>query len=594
MLPLKNTRSKILTFVFTLFIVMLCRQLAFPADPVTLQWDANTEPDLKGYKIYYGTSSRNYTHSVDVGNVTTYQLTDLTEDQTYYIAVTAYDTDDNESGYSNEVIYTVPGVDTDGDGLSDSYEAGIGTDPNNADSDNDALSDGEEVNIYGTDPLAVDSDGDSLNDGAEVNTHGTNPNTSDTDNDGLSDPQEISIGTDANHADTDRDGLSDSDEVDAYGTDPLNDDSDADGLKDGFEIDNGYDPLVDDSGSYPDNYAPASPDLTQPGSGQGSVSLVPVLQADTYNDADGDAHGASQWQISTDSGFSYIVYNLRSDRFLTRLQVPYSILETGTRYWWRVMYVDSRGGESLWSDSRWLETVSTASDDGNGNGIPDAQEVTDTDVDLNNDGVADIDQPELRLVDPVDGQGFMCLQGSANVTSIEALRSIDMGQIDDGLRKPEVMPFGLLSFRVYVDNPGESVYISVHSSQAAAADARWYKYDLANGWHDYTGNVTFSTDRKTVTVRLTDGGSGDADGAINGVIVDPSGLASFMGGSSSDIGEELKTACFIDTSAHVSEIFDHAGIARQNVANRFEAVIWMVFVGLTGLMAAIKRKAPVK
>jgi len=44
-----------------------------------------------------------YDHSIDVGNITTYTLTGLTQGQTYFIALTAYDTSHNESGYSNEV-----------------------------------------------------------------------------------------------------------------------------------------------------------------------------------------------------------------------------------------------------------------------------------------------------------------------------------------------------------------------------------------------------------------------------------------------------------------------------------------------------------
>ena len=55
------------------------------AEQVTLAWDANTEPDLAGYKVHYGTSSGSYTSSVDVHKVTTAIVTGLTAGQTYYL-----------------------------------------------------------------------------------------------------------------------------------------------------------------------------------------------------------------------------------------------------------------------------------------------------------------------------------------------------------------------------------------------------------------------------------------------------------------------------------------------------------------------------
>lgn len=70
---------------------------------IKLSWDPNTESDLAGYKIYYGVSSGSYGSPVNVGNVTSYTLTGLTPGQTYFIAATAFNTLNNESGYSNEV-----------------------------------------------------------------------------------------------------------------------------------------------------------------------------------------------------------------------------------------------------------------------------------------------------------------------------------------------------------------------------------------------------------------------------------------------------------------------------------------------------------
>ena len=77
------------------------------AGSVTLAWDANTEPDLAGYKLHYGTQHANYTQTIDVGNVTQYTIDGLDDYTVYYYAATAYDTDGNESGFSNEVIYKI-------------------------------------------------------------------------------------------------------------------------------------------------------------------------------------------------------------------------------------------------------------------------------------------------------------------------------------------------------------------------------------------------------------------------------------------------------------------------------------------------------
>lgn len=79
----------------------------------TLSWDAPTTnadgtalTDLAGYKLYYGTSSGDYTVSVDVGNITGAIINSL-EPGNWCFAVTAYDTSGNESDYSEETCKTI-------------------------------------------------------------------------------------------------------------------------------------------------------------------------------------------------------------------------------------------------------------------------------------------------------------------------------------------------------------------------------------------------------------------------------------------------------------------------------------------------------
>jgi OOP family OmpA-OmpF porin len=82
-------------------------------------------------------------------------------------------------------------IDSDGDGLLDSEEIQIGTDPYDPDTDKDGLSDGEEVKVHTTDPLNPDTDWDGLKDGAEALTYKTNPKDRDTDKGGVADGHEV-------------------------------------------------------------------------------------------------------------------------------------------------------------------------------------------------------------------------------------------------------------------------------------------------------------------------------------------------------------------------------------------------------------------
>lgn len=103
-------------FIFLTFLAIfaLCfgDQIAL-AGSATVSWNANTESDISGYKIYYGVNQRTgtdpktcglcgYTNTVNAGNIRTYTFSNLTDGQRYYFSVSAYDTSNNESVFSSE------------------------------------------------------------------------------------------------------------------------------------------------------------------------------------------------------------------------------------------------------------------------------------------------------------------------------------------------------------------------------------------------------------------------------------------------------------------------------------------------------------
>ena len=89
----------------TALAVLLVSSAAF-AQQVNLAWDANSESDLGGYKVYWGMASRSYSLNQDNGNQTTATISSLADGR-WYFAVTAYDLMGNESGFSAEVSTTI-------------------------------------------------------------------------------------------------------------------------------------------------------------------------------------------------------------------------------------------------------------------------------------------------------------------------------------------------------------------------------------------------------------------------------------------------------------------------------------------------------
>ena len=112
-----NLKCKGVYFGLLFFSLSFFNAYNLYAANVTLSWippttraDGTPLTDLAAYKIYFGTSSGNYTQNIDVGNVTSYTVTNLSTGTAYYFATTAYDASNNESSFSNEVSKTIAAV----------------------------------------------------------------------------------------------------------------------------------------------------------------------------------------------------------------------------------------------------------------------------------------------------------------------------------------------------------------------------------------------------------------------------------------------------------------------------------------------------
>lgn len=81
---------------------IVCAALRCWSAVVVVEWDANSETNLAGYKVYRGEAARSYNTHVDVGNDT--RWTNEFSIGDHFLAVTAYDTDGFESEFSEELV----------------------------------------------------------------------------------------------------------------------------------------------------------------------------------------------------------------------------------------------------------------------------------------------------------------------------------------------------------------------------------------------------------------------------------------------------------------------------------------------------------
>ena len=430
--------------------------------------------------------------------------------------------------------------------------------------DTNGLLDVSTCNITVNRITEVDSDGDGVPDNQDA--FPTDPNESlDTDGDG-----------EGNNADTDDDN---------------------DGMPDTWELEFGLNPLIDDAADDPDgddisnineynlginpnhfegNLEPEAPVLLAPENSV-KVSLTPLLETGDFNDPNvNDVHSKTEWKIMR--AFDDVcVFDVTTAASLTSIDIPKQILEEDTEYIWQVRFIDSRDASSEWSGEREFIT-DIAVNDSDGNGVPDDQEVSET-LDLDEDGTADVSQSDIKCVSVEDGTAEICVsirdaENAVTIVSLETEDPNDPELLSKIKGKPTYIEFGLVDFKLLVNNPGAETTVTIFLSRPAYKKGRCFKYDPVNDvWLDYSDYTQFSPNRKEVYLTLRDGGFGDADGIENGIIVDPLAFGSESdpdsdsSGSDSPIDELFDGIIPGDLSCFIS-------VAAGNPATNQPASVW--------------------
>ena len=206
------------------------------ANVIDIEWQSNYGNST--YGIFCSDDNINYNHIATVTDSTEYQyfITDDFETRYFKVVLTTNYGEKIESvpfvvTKDEYDYYDVEFLDSDNDGLPDVLEIAIGTRPDLADTDGDTLTDYQEVYITGTDPTVYDSviegvsdadadcDSDGLSNSYEIEL-GSDPCSEFSDEDEFNDYDEVYIyGTDPTKTDTDDGGISDSSEI-KLGLDP--------------------------------------------------------------------------------------------------------------------------------------------------------------------------------------------------------------------------------------------------------------------------------------------------------------------------------------------------------------------------------------
>lgn len=264
-----------------------------------------------------------------------------------------------------------------------------------------------------------------------------------------------------------------------------------------------------DAGLKPDAPTPLGPTADE------VVALEPLFRTDGFHSADpGAVHAETRWQVFREDDHACVL-DVRSRTALTRFIPPRLAMEGDTAYTWRAQVVDHAGRVSEWSE---MAAFATEAEPGPAD--------TEPPTDLDRNGVRDDRQPGLKVltVEGTDVRAAVAAVDPESSPEVEAVASERLGIPGPfGSAGSPQMALGLIHARISVNRPGGDASVHVYFPGPLPRGSAWYEADLAGGSLRASVGARLSPDRRSVVFPVSDGGPGDADGTVNGVIVTASG-----------------------------------------------------------------------
>lgn len=226
----------------------------------------------------------------------------------------------------------------------------------------------------------------------------------------------------------------------------------------------------------------------------------------------------SLWEISNTTEFTQRLLHRRLQHH-DALIIPLGVLKPEHSYWVRVRYVDRIGNLSAWSTPFQFTTPLDANDT-DSNNVDDRYQV-DSPIDIFDNGTLVEPATLCHLYDAQTNNviGFSTNTGDMNCHS--AYNKPQLLEVTD-----RILPYGLFNFKINqlatdLNNPTQ-VEVKIYFPSALETRMQWLTFDESQNIFRNAGNQSQLTGN-SITLRLFDGGINDADGEVNGVIINTSG-----------------------------------------------------------------------